>query len=67
MFRDGALSAGEKADAEAYFVGSGAVASYGTQVDFTDFWRGHSEITEFPLINTSSGDNFLTRGLTAHR
>jgi hypothetical protein len=58
VFRDGALSAGEKADAEAYFVGNGAMASYGTVVDFTTFWRGHSEITEFPLIDTSSGTNF---------
>jgi len=58
VFRDGALSAGEKADAEAYFVGNGAVASYGTVVDFTSFWKGHSEITEFPLIDTSSGTDF---------
>ena len=58
LFRDGALSAGEKADAEAYFVGNGAMASYGTVVDFANFWRGHSEITEFPLIDTSSGTSF---------
>jgi hypothetical protein len=58
LFRDGALSAGEKADAEAYFVGNGAMASYGTVVDFANFWRGHSEITEFPLIDTSSGTTF---------
>ena len=58
LIRDGALSAGEKADAEAYFVGNGAMASYGTVVDFANFWRGHSEITEFPLIDTSSGTDF---------
>ena len=58
LFRDGALSAEEKADAEAYFIGNGAMASYGTVVDFTNFWRGHSEITEFPLIDTSSGTDF---------
>jgi len=58
VFRDGALSAGEKADAEAYFTGNGATASYGTVVDFNDFWRSHSEITEFPLIDTSSGTDF---------
>jgi hypothetical protein len=58
VFRDGALSAGEKADAEAYFVGNGATASYGTVVDFTKFWRGRSEFTEFPLIDTSSGTSF---------
>jgi hypothetical protein len=58
VFRDGALSAGEKADVEAYFTGNGAMASYGTVVDFANFWRGHSEITEFPLIDTSSGTDF---------
>jgi len=58
LFRDGALSAGEKADAEAYFVGNGATASYGTVVTFANFWRARSEITEFPLIDTSSGTNF---------
>ena len=35
VFRDGALSAGEKADVEAYFTGNGATASYGTVVYFT--------------------------------
>ena len=58
VFRDGALSAGEKADVEAYFTGNGAMASYGTVVDFANFWRDHSEITEFPLIDTSSGTDF---------
>ena len=58
LFRDGALSAGEKADVEAYFTGNGAMASYGTVVDFTYFWRDRSEITEFPLIDTSSGTDF---------
>ena len=58
VFRDGALSAGEKADVEAYFTGNGAMASYGTVVDFTYFWRDRSEITEFPLIDTSSGTTF---------
>ena len=58
VFRDGALSAGEKADAEAYFVGNGATASYGAVSSFRNFWRLRSEITEFPLIDTSSGTNF---------
>jgi hypothetical protein len=58
VFRDGALSAGEKADVEAYFTGNGATASYGTLVNFSNFWRGRSEITEFPLIDTSSGTDF---------
>ena len=60
VFRDGEMTAGEKADAEAYFVGNGAVASYGAVSSFYTFWRGHSEITEFPLIDTSSGTDFYT-------
>ncbi len=39
VFRDGALSAGEKAGAEAYFVGNGAMASYGAVSSFYNFWR----------------------------
>jgi hypothetical protein len=58
LFRDGALSAGEKADVEAYFTGNGATASYGAVSVFASFWRGRSEITEFPLIDTSSGTDF---------
>ncbi len=58
VFRDGEMTAGEKTDTERYFVGNGAAASYGTVVDFNSFWRGHSEITEFPAIDTSSGENF---------
>jgi hypothetical protein len=60
VFRDGALSAEEKANVEAYFVGNGATASYGTVVYFTYFWRDRSEITEFPLIDTSSGTDFTS-------
>ena len=58
LFRDGALSAEEKANVEAYFVGNGAVASYGAVSSFYNFWRLRSEITEFPLIDTSSGTSF---------
>ena len=58
LFRDGALSAEEKANVEAYFVGNGATASYGAVSSFYNFWRDRSEITEFPLIDTSSGTNF---------
>jgi len=58
VFRDGEMTAGEKTDTERYFVGNGAAASYGTVVDFNDFWRYRSEITEFPLIDTSSGTGF---------
>jgi len=58
VFRDGEMTAGEKTDTERYFVGNGATASYGNVVAFNSFWRGHSEITEFPAIDTSSGENF---------
>ena len=57
LFRDGALSAGEKADAEAYFTGNGATESYGEVTDFRFAWRGNN-LTSFPLIDTSSGTNF---------
>ena len=58
LFRDGALTASEKSDAESYFVGNGATASYGAVSDFGAFWRGRIELTEFPLVDTSSGTNF---------
>ena len=59
MFRDGALTEAEKADAESYFVENGATASYGAVTVFRDYWNSRSEITEFPLIDTSSGVNFI--------
>jgi len=58
LIRDGALSAGDAAATEAYFVGNGATASYGAVTDFGNFWRNWSEITSFPLIDTSSGTLF---------
>jgi len=58
VIRNGALSDGEAAATEAYFVGEGATASYGAVTDFTGFWRGWSELTSFPLIDTSAGTNF---------
>jgi len=58
LIRDGALSEGEAAAIEAYFVENGATASYGSVTSFSDLWRGWSELTSFPLIDTSSGTNF---------
>jgi len=58
LIRDGALSDGEAAATEAYFVENGATAGYGSVTDFTTFWRDWSEITSFPLIDTSSGTGF---------
>ena len=70
VIRDGALSAGDAAATEAYFVGNGATAGYGSVTDFTTFWRNWSEITSFPLIDTSTGTHFNAawdscRGLTS--
>ena len=58
LIRDGALSAGDAAATEAYFVANGATASYGAVTNFSSFWRAWSEITSFPLIDTSAGTNF---------
>jgi len=60
VIRNGALSAGDAAATEAYFVENGATASYGAVTDFGNFWRDRSEITSFPLIDTSAGTNFNT-------
>jgi len=57
LFRDGAMTAGEKADAESYFVGSGATESYGEVANFRSAWRDNN-LTSFPLIDTSSGTSF---------
>jgi len=58
LIRDGALSAGEAAATEAYFVANGATASYGAVTSFNSFWRNWSVLTSFPLIDTSASDNF---------
>jgi len=58
LIRDGALSAGDAAATEAYFVENGATASYGAVTDFESYWQDWSEITSFPLIDTSAGTNF---------
>ena len=59
LFRDGALTAGEKTGAEGYFVGNGATASYGAITNFSRYWQGRQEITEFPLVDTSNGTTFF--------
>jgi len=58
LIRNGALSAGDAAATEAYFVANGATASYGAVTDFGSFWEDWSEITSFPLIDTSAGTSF---------
>jgi len=59
VIRDGALSEGEAAATEADFVEKGATASYGAVTDFNSFWRTWTELTSFPLIDTSAGTNFF--------
>ena len=59
LFRDGALTAGEKADTESYFVGNGATASYSVVSSFVNYWKNRSEITVFPLVDTSNGGSFF--------
>jgi len=63
VIRDGALSAGDAAATEAYFVVNGATASYGAVTDFRNFWRDWSEITSFPRIDTSAGTYFAAAWL----
>jgi len=60
LIRNGALSEGEAAATEDYFVANGATAGYGSVTDFSRYWREWSEITSFPLIDTSSGTLFNT-------
>jgi hypothetical protein len=60
LIRDGALSEGEAAATEAYFVRNGATASYGAVTDFTEYWIDWTEITSFPHIDTSSGVVFVS-------
>jgi hypothetical protein len=54
VIRNGSLNAVEKAAAEAEMVVHGAEASYGAVTNMSVFWRGRSEVTQFPLVDTSS-------------
>ena len=54
LFRDGALSEEDAASVEAYFVDNGATAGYGAVTDLSNYWIHFSEITSFPLVDTSS-------------
>jgi hypothetical protein len=57
VIRNGSLTAGEKAAAEAEMVANGAVASYGAVTNMSGFWQSRAEITVFPLIDMSSVTN----------
>jgi len=54
VIRNGSLTTVEKAAVEAEMVENGAEASYGAVTNMNAFWRGWSEITVFPSIDTSS-------------
>ena len=58
LLREGAVSKSDLAKVEKDFVSKGAKASYGDVTNFSSYWREKNEITEFPLIDTSSGVNF---------
>jgi hypothetical protein len=58
VIRDGALTGNQKTIVEDFMVVAGATASYGAEASFVNFWRNRSEITSFPLIDTSSGTHF---------
>lgn len=57
LLREGDVSASDLSNVEKDFVSKGAKASYGDVTDFTSYWRDKG-ITEFPLIDTSSGISF---------
>ena len=57
LFREGDVHPIDLKTVEQRFVNDGAKASYGDVLDFTSYWR-EKNITEFPLIDTSSGINF---------
>jgi hypothetical protein len=57
LLREGVVSKSDLAKVEKDFVSKGAKASYGDVTDFTRYWQD-KDITEFPLIDTSSGANF---------
>ena len=58
LIRDGVVSASDLAKVEQAFVDDGAKASYGDVINFSGYWRGKTELTSFPLIDTSSGAIF---------
>ena len=67
LIRDGALSEGEAEATEAYFVENGATAGYGAVTNFGSFWRDWTELTSFPLIDTSSGTDFSAAWFNCNR
>jgi hypothetical protein len=68
LIREGTVSASALAAVEQVFVTGGAKASYAGVTNFGNYWRDMAEIVSFPLIDTSSGTNFVqawqSNGLT---
>jgi hypothetical protein len=54
LIRKGVIGAKELAEYEANFVKKGSKKGYGSQVDFISCWQDMTEITRFPIIDTSS-------------
>jgi hypothetical protein len=59
IIRNGALTQGEIDQAIAYLRDNGGGPNYGAVTNFGFFWRDRSEITAFPVIDTSAGTNFV--------
>jgi hypothetical protein len=52
------MSEADKSSAIAWLREKGGGNNYGTVTDFYSFWRAWTELTSFPLLDTSSGTNF---------
>jgi hypothetical protein len=59
LIREGTVSPSALAAVESIFVTGGAKASYADVSDFNNYWRGMSEITDFPLIDTGNANTLL--------
>ena len=59
IIRHGAMTQAQIDDAIGYLRANGGGLDYGSTTVFSNYWRNRTEITSFPLINTSSGTNFL--------
>jgi hypothetical protein len=58
IIRNGALTQGEIDQAITYLRDNGGGPDYGVVTLFTNFWRTRSELTAFPVIDTSAGTSF---------
>jgi hypothetical protein len=59
IIRNGALTQGEIDQAITYLRDNGGGPNYGAVTNFNSFWRARSELTAFPVIDTSAGTNFF--------